>query len=69
MKGYELLNFQFGFEREHDALQWIRRKSQIRCFVAYHQTARGGEKAGVEFMAENGEGSGVRLAKRAQKSK
>ncbi len=27
------------------------------------------EKAGVEFMAENGEGSGVRLGKRARKSK
>jgi predicted transcriptional regulator len=27
------------------------------------------EKAGVEFIAENGGGSGVRLAKRARKSK
>jgi hypothetical protein len=27
------------------------------------------EKAGVEFIAENGGGAGVRLAKRARKSK
>ncbi len=88
MKGYEVLNFQFGFEREHDALEWIRRKSQIRLFrclpsngsrrqmatleaVAETEEAlvTALEKAGVGFMAENGEGSGVRLAKRARKSK